>query len=130
MRRRCSDPNYSNYRNYGARGITVCEAWGDFSTFLADMGERPPGKSIDRIDTNGNYEPGNCRWSTQKEQMTNVRTNRRVTIDGETMTLMQWAERIGIGYWTVQSRLKYGWPVERALTEPVRKSPRRSSPPD
>lgn len=73
MRRRCDDAKRRNYKNYGGRGITVCERWYSFARFLEDMGERPEGTSLDRIDPNGNYEPGNCRWATAKEQRANQR---------------------------------------------------------
>lgn len=70
---RCHNPNHQSYRTYGARGVTVCERWrSDFRNFLADMGERPPGHSIDRIDPRGHYEPGNCRWATASEQRRNL----------------------------------------------------------
>lgn len=78
MIQRCTQVNHEQYSNYGGRGIVVCEAWKDFKNFLADMGERPYRKTLDRIDPNGNYEPANCKWSTAKQQARNKRKNAKV----------------------------------------------------
>lgn len=103
MRRRCYDKDHPQYRYYGGRGITVCARWRhDFSAFLADMGERPEGTTIERTDRDGNYEPANCRWATQKEQMKN--TSRSVEFQGKTLT--QWSEELGIKYATLSYRLR------------------------
>jgi hypothetical protein len=76
MRTRCENPNSKNFKHYGGRGISVCKQWSNFENFLKDMGERPFGKSIDRIDVNGNYEPTNCKWSTTAEQANNKRNSK------------------------------------------------------
>lgn len=119
MKRRCMAINSSDYRRYGGRGITVCDRWKTFVNFLADMGERPLGKSLDRIDNTGNYEPGNCKWSTQKEQASNTRTSVHMTLNGETRTMKEWSRRIGLCYQTLQARYHSGWSDFKALTEPV-----------
>jgi len=105
MRTRCTNPNYKQYKDYGGRGISICERWLDFANFLEDMGEAPEGKTLDRIDNNGNYEPGNCRWATGLEQM----SNRANTVMFEGKALPIWAEELGMNYYTLYSRLKrYG----------------------
>jgi len=97
----------------------VCERWLKFENFLEDMGEPEQGMTIDRADNEGNYEPGNCRWATRKQQGRNTRANRRLTHNGQTLCLAEWAERTGILYQTIHKRIcSYGWTVERALTTP------------
>ncbi len=119
MRDRCNNQKNAAYVNYGGRGIRVCERWDSFENFLADMGSRPNGYSIDRIDNNGNYEPGNCRWATTKQQMNNQRRNRVIELNGERKTIAQWAEQLGVGWTCIRDRLdRYGWTIERALTTP------------
>lgn len=114
MRRRCLDTGDKNYPRYGGRGITVCERWRtSFAPFLADMGDRPAGLSLDRRDNNGPYAPDNCRWATPTEQARNRRSNRLVTRDGETKPLAAWVERIGISASVVDARIRSGWPEAR-----------------
>lgn len=121
MRQRCSNPNNKRFHNYGGRGIKVCARWDDFSKFVSDMGERPSSEfSIDRIDNNGDYEPGNCRWATAKVQANNFRRNRLVTFGGKTLSLSEWEVETGIKQNTIRLRLDRGWPIERALTEHTR----------
>lgn len=121
MIRRCTDPKTMKFEHYGGRGIAVCDRWRhDFIAFLSDMGERPsPTHSIDRIDSNGNYEPGNCRWSTKTEQMRNTRSNHTITFRGETKCLAEWSETTGLTSKTIRGRLARGWTVEDALTLPA-----------
>jgi hypothetical protein len=111
MHSRCGNPNCKEYRNYGARGITVCERWGQFENFLADIGAKPsPKHQIDRFpDNDGPYAPGNVRWATTIEQHNNKRTNRHLTIDGQTLTIAQWARETNIHHRALRERLKRGW---------------------
>jgi hypothetical protein len=123
MRERCYDKTALRYSDYGERGIEMCERWrNSFENFYADMGPRPsPGHTLDRIDNDGPYSPDNCRWATEREQSRNKRNNRWITHEGETMCLQDWAERTGIPAPTLHQRLgKLGWPVGRALTQPIR----------
>lgn len=115
MRQRCRDPNVSHFKNYGGRGIHVCERWNEFANFLADMGPRPPGSSVDRIDNNGDYTPENCRWSTPAEQNRNKRSNRVVLCDGEYLTISAAADRKGLLRDTVYMRIHRGWPEDKWL---------------
>lgn len=118
MKRRCTEPTDISWPYYGARGITVCERWKSFPEFLADMGTPPAGLTIERIDNNGNYEPGNCRWATRKEQARNTRRSIMVTFEGRTQSLPAWAEELGISYWKLHTRYKkLGWTPERMFSD-------------
>jgi len=123
MRARCFNRENESYSNYGGRGIKVCDRWLDFELFLADMGSRPNGTSIDRIDNNGNYEPGNCRWADSKTQCNNTRSNLIIEIDGVQRNLKQWSDISGIGRCTIRARLlsKMGWSTKDAVFYPVRR---------
>lgn len=119
MKRRCYNENTYDYENYGERGIRVCDRWlKDFETFLKDMGTRPtPDHSLDRINVDGHYEPGNCRWATKREQANNKRTNRFVVAFGRKQTLAQWCQEYGVKPGVLWVRLfKYRWDPEKALT--------------
>ena len=121
IKERCFNKNEKSYVNYGARGITMHPDWiNSFESFYEHVGDKPSAKhSIDRIDNNGNYEPGNVRWATQKEQVNNQRRNVMFSHNGHVLNIRQWAEKTGLKYQTIYSRLtKYNWPVEKALTEP------------
>lgn len=119
LRQRCTNPNNTQFKNYGARGIKVCDRWlASFEDFAADMGPRPDGGEIERIDNNGNYEPGNCRWASRKEQCRNTRRTRFLTHNGETLCVTEWAERLGVHPVTLHLRLKKGWSVEKTVTTP------------
>jgi len=119
MKQRCNNPQTPNYKNYGGRGIKVCKDWEVFENFYRDVSAMPnfnkTGYSLDRIDNNGDYEPTNCRWATTKEQANNRRTNRLITIDGETHTVKQWCEIRGLKSRTVYYRLNKGWNEKEAL---------------
>jgi hypothetical protein len=121
MIRRCNSINDPAYEYYGGRGIIVCPAWREsFEAFFGNMGPRPKRHSVERLDTNGNYEPRNCRWATHHEQMQNTRRNHLITFQGETLCVTEWARRVGISSVTLFSRLHSGqWSVERALSTPL-----------
>jgi hypothetical protein len=117
MVKRCTNPKCDDYKNYGARGITVCARWMDVRSFIADMGPRPsPRHSIDRINNDGNYEPGNCRWATRREQCQNTRANRVVEAFGVSRCVAEWADETGLAAGLISGRLARGWPPELALT--------------
>lgn len=121
MTGRCLNPKNPGYKNYGARGITVCEEWKTFEGFVEGMTPRPSlAHSLDRIDNSRGYYRENCRWATRREQANNTRLNNRITVDGQTKNLSEWAEYIGIDSGTISTRIHaYGWTVEEAIKTPV-----------
>ena len=121
MNQRCSYQHSNRWEMYGGRGITVCERWRhSFEAFLEDMGPRPDGCSIDRIDNAKGYFKENCRWSSAKQQAINRKSSVLIEFNGKTQCITEWAEEVGIGFGTLYQRLKKGWSVEKALTHPVR----------
>lgn len=128
MKSRCSNPRSASYKSYGARGIKVCARWLSFENFIADMGRRPSSKhTLDRINTNGNYEPANCRWADQLQQA-QTRTNvRMINAFGETLTAAMWARRTGINAMAIRNRLDAGWSPEDAVSKPLRKLNRHAN---
>ncbi len=131
MIERCYRPSHVHYHNYGGRGIIVCPRWlnGEsmltgFQCFLEDMGEGPQGMTLDRWpEKNGNYEPGNCRWATEKQQKRNTRVNRMITAFGKTQCMAAWGEELGIRKGTISERIRRGFIGEAAL-QPVLKNER------
>lgn len=122
MLSRCYSPIHNRFYRYGARGITVCERWRtSFSNFLTDMGSKPAHMSLDRIDNNGPYEPGNCRWVSAVAQSRNRCTNVMITYNGQTKTLSEWGQITGLGLKNISSRLRRGWSVDETLGRPLRR---------
>lgn len=126
MKARCLYPKSVKYSRYGARGITVCPEWIEsYAAFLADMGRKPtPEHTLDRIENNGNYERGNCRWATPAQQRANQnpRQSKGATVEfrGETKTILEWARQFSVPSTTIYHRINKGWPTEKALTSPVK----------
>lgn len=112
MTQRCLNPKNPNYPNYGGRGIKIHPRWRSFANFLTDMGDRPKGLTLERIDTDGNYEPSNCKLTTRQEQLRNKRTNVFVEHDGKRLLLVEWAELLGIDYMVLWHRYRraHTWP--------------------
>lgn len=120
MKTRCYNSRQPTWENYGGRGITICDAWRDsFDAFLRDMGPRPKGCTIDRINNDGNYEPENCRWATCEVQANNCRSNRRLSFQGETHTVSEWERLREFRPGTLKNRIQRGWSTDRALTAPL-----------
>jgi hypothetical protein len=117
---RCYRPGHDTFHIYGGAGIKVCKRWRTFENFLADMGERPDGMTIDRIDSTGDYEPSNCRWANAETQQNNRSNVLKLEFGGLTMSPAQWARRIGtITRHQIYGRLRLGWSAEKALTTPI-----------
>ena len=118
MLQRCENPNHRSFHRYGGRGIAVCPAWrNSFDLFLGDVGRRPSyAHSLDRIDNDGNYEPGNIRWATRREQARNSSIVRPLSFRGETLLVTDWADRLGVKVHTITTRLARGWSLDRTLT--------------
>lgn len=121
MIKRCTRPKHKHYHYYGGRGIKVCQRWRySFPCFVDDMGLKPtPDHSLDRIDNDGDYSPENCRWATKVEQARSRRNTKRITFQGESLSMREWGRRLGFGSDTVRNRLDSGWSVERALSTPI-----------
>lgn len=120
MRSRCGNPRSTSFKNYGGRGITVCARWRKFENFLADMGPGfRPHLTLDRKRTNGPYSPSNCRWVDRIAQANNRRDSRKYRFRGRSMTIRELSNLSGVSSWLLNSRLRYGWTLKQAISEPV-----------
>jgi hypothetical protein len=119
MLHRCN-PDSKDAKNYANRGIYVCERWHTWENFFADMGEAPPGLSLDRLNNDGPYCKENCAWKTSVEQSRNKRTNKRIEFDGLNLTLPEWSDKTKIPWRILKDRQRNGWSIERMLTESPR----------
>lgn len=122
MRQRCSNPEHRRFSLYGARGIKVCNEWQLFEVFYkwAKSSGYQEGLSLDRIDNDGNYEPNNCRWATQIQQVNNTRVTKMVTYRGRTQSLSDWSRELNLNYYTLRSRLRIGWSVQKIFETPMK----------
>lgn len=122
MKSRCLNPENKSYHNYGGRGIAICKRWMIFANFLADMGKRPKGTTLDRIKNDGNYKPGNCQWATREEQNGKKRNCRYVEVDGVKLCSAQWGKKLGFSSTTIYpSARRLGMTVQEFLERKVRK---------
>lgn len=117
MIQRCRNKKNTSYMNYGDRGIKVCEKWLNFKGFLEDMGLRPEGKTLDRIDNEKGYYKENCRWETPKNQCRNRRDNKLISFNGLIKTCAEWSEILGIKAVTIRARIRYGFPIEQVFSK-------------
>lgn len=120
MRQRCLNPKDDAFPKYGGRGIRVCNRWSSFKQFLEDMGPRPDGTTLDRIDPSGNYTPRNCRWAAPQQQTDNRQCTRKLTFNKEELALSEWFKRTGISISVLGARMRLGWSARKILTTPVR----------
>jgi hypothetical protein len=119
MRSRCTCTKHYSYKDYGGRGIKVCERWNNFALFAFDVGDKPsPELQLNRIDNNGDYEPNNVEWTTARENSNNRRSSKYIEYNGKSMTARQWCEELGVPYRLVKQRLVSGWDVKTALETP------------
>ncbi|RLB06914.1 MAG: hypothetical protein DRG27_06945 [Deltaproteobacteria bacterium] len=121
MKDRTTNPKNDRYNSYGGRGITICKRWLKFENFYKDMGKRPKGMTLDRIDNDKGYYKENCRWATRSEQQNNRRTNHLIVYNGKEKTVAQWAKEMNIKFCVLLTRIKRGWSIERALTKATQK---------
>lgn len=121
MLQRCNNPKSQKFKRYGGRGIRVSHEWHLFANFISDLGERPDGFSLDRIDNNGNYCKENCRWASPITQSHNRENNRMINFRGESMCISEWARHTGLSVPTLTGRINAGWDIERALLSPVKR---------
>lgn len=129
MKQRCLNPKAPDFKNYGGRGIRIHDSWiAEFANFLADMGVRPENTSLDRINVNGDYEPGNCRWATRSEQQQNRRISLVVEWNGKSRSVGEWASITGLDARIIYERIKAKWKIEDVMTKPNRKRKTQSSP--
>ena len=118
---RCVNPNNPAFKDYGGRGIKVCARWVLFDNFLEDMGDRPAGRTLERIDNAKGYSKDNCKWATKKEQQRNRRDTIFLEFQGKRLGLDDWAEVLNIDRAALRGRMRLGWPVEKILSTPARK---------
>lgn len=120
MKTRCYNQKYRQRRNYKDKGITICDRWkNSFENFYQDMGKRPAGKTLDRINNDGNYELNNCRWATAKQQANNTSKNCIILFNKQAKTLAEWSQFLNIKYSTIHSRLNRGWSINKSLTKKI-----------
>jgi len=127
MMARCYRPHHPSFKHYGGRGIKVCKRWHSYENFVADMGEPPKNRSLDRVNNNRGYSKSNCKWATQREQCWNSRRTKLTKYKGHVLPKREWARKLGFAKSTIDSRLHYGWTMEQALSTPKHKRIRKST---